>query len=31
MLVDIQCEDDTVHIADLIRDADGYDVEVRFL
>ena len=31
MLVDIQCEDDTVHIADLIRDEDGYDVEVRFL
>ena len=31
MLVDIQCEDDTVQIADLIRDEDGYDVEVRFL
>lgn len=31
MLVDIQCEDDTVHIADLIRDEDGNDIEVRFL
>lgn len=29
MLVDVQCEDDTIQIADLIRDEDR--VEVRFL
>lgn len=31
MIVDIQCEDDTIQIADLIRDENTYDVEVRFL
>ena len=31
MIVDIQFEDDTVHIADLIRDENTHDVEVRFL
>jgi hypothetical protein len=31
MIVDVQCEDDTVQIANLVRDEDGYDVEVRFL
>jgi hypothetical protein len=31
MIVDVQCEDDTVQIANLIRDEDGYNVEVRFL
>jgi hypothetical protein len=31
MIVDVQCEDDTIQIADLIRDEDPHDVEVRFL
>lgn len=31
MIVDIQCEDDTIQIADLIRDENTHDVEVRFL
>jgi len=31
MLVDIQCDDDTVQIADLIRDENTHDVEVRFI
>lgn len=31
MIVDIQCEDDSIQIADLIRDENTYDVEVRFL
>lgn len=31
MLVDVQCEDDTIQIVDLIRDENTHDVEVRFL
>lgn len=31
MIIDVQCEDETVQIADLIRDENGSDVEVRFL
>jgi hypothetical protein len=31
MIVDVQCEDDTIQIADLICDEDTHDVEVRFL
>lgn len=31
MFVDIQCEDESIQIADLIRDENTYDVEVRFL
>ena len=31
MIVDVQCEDDTIQIADLIRDKNPQEVEVRFL
>ena len=31
MIVDVQCEDDTIQIANLIRDENTHDVEVRFL
>ena len=31
MIVDVQCEDDTIQIAELIRDKNTHDVEVRFI
>ncbi|AGH31308.1 hypothetical protein OLNG_00239 [Ostreococcus lucimarinus virus OlV5] len=31
MIVDVQCEDETIQIANLIRDENTHDVEVRFL
>lgn len=31
MLVDVRCEDDSIQIADLVRDENGYEAEVRFL
>lgn len=31
MIVDVQCEDNTVQIANLIRDENTHDVEVLFL
>lgn len=31
MIVDVRCDDDTVQIADLVRDDNGSEVEVRFL
>ena len=31
MIVDVQCEDETVQIADLVRDENTDDVDVRFL
>jgi len=31
MLVDVQYEDDSIQIADLVRDENGHEAEVRFL